>query len=69
MEMILNYDCFKELSYDEVQLIVGGWSWEKFADFVGGVAVVSSAIPGAQGATIVCGCFYAGYKLGQAISN
>lgn len=68
MTITINED-FCELTHDDAILITGGWSWDDFADFVGGVAVVSAAIPGGGAVTIVCGCYYAGYKLGKAIAG
>jgi len=60
---------FTELTYDDMLETIGGWDWDAFADFVGGVTVVSAAIPGAGAVTIIGGCFYAGYKLGRAIKG
>ena len=58
-----------ELSFDDLILVNGGFGWDSFFDFVGGVAVVSAAIPGAQGVTIIAGSAFAGYKLGKAIAG
>lgn len=69
MESKLEFYSFNELTYEESLLIDGGWDWDSFANFVGGVAVVSSAIPGGQAVTIICGAYVSGYYLGKAISG
>ncbi len=58
---------FSDVSVEELLYVTGGVDWGAVANAAASVAIVSSAIPGMQGVTIVCGCFAAGYYIGQAI--
>lgn len=60
---------FAMITDEEMLNICGGVDWGAVANAAAAIAIVSSAIPGGQGVTIVCGCFATGYFIGQAIKG
>jgi len=65
----ISFSCFQSVSEEELLFVVGGVDWGAVANAALAVATISASIPGAQGVTIVCGCFAAGYYIGQALKK